>query len=151
MTEHEEPIDDIKRRRRVGERGLSPGELLGTLIDSAPTEGDVQMLMELRVGLAAEGGSGPAARGTTSPAGGPPRRTHPARQLTVAAKCSLQRARADGPADDGVAASAAAHDVKFLVGPATVRALFPAFPVSPGMAGHIRFGRRVGDECLCVR
>ena len=65
-------------------------------------------------------------------------------------KCSLQRARADGPADDGVAASAAAHDVKFLVGPATVRALLPAFPVSPGMAGHIRFGRRVGDECLCV-
>ena len=58
MTEHEEPIDDAERRRRV--RGLSPAELLGTLTDGAPTEGDLRMLMEPRVGLAVEGCSGDA-------------------------------------------------------------------------------------------
>ena len=31
------------------------------------------------------------------------------------------------------------RDVKFSLGPATVRALLPAFPVLPGMAGHISF------------
>ena len=56
MTEHEEPIDDAGCRRRV--RGLSPAELLGTLTDGAPTEGDMRMLMERRVGLAAEGCAG---------------------------------------------------------------------------------------------
>ena len=44
----------------MGERGLSPAELLAALIDGPPTEGDVQMIMELRVGLLAEGSSGPA-------------------------------------------------------------------------------------------
>ena len=44
----------------MGERGLSPAELLSALVDGPPTEGDVQMIMELRVGLLAEGSSGPA-------------------------------------------------------------------------------------------
>ena len=44
----------------MGERGLSPAELLAAVIDGPPTEGDVQMIMELRVGLLAEGSSGPA-------------------------------------------------------------------------------------------
>ena len=44
----EESIDDIEHRRPVGERGLSPRELLGTLIDGQPTEGDVQMIMDIR-------------------------------------------------------------------------------------------------------
>ena len=39
---------------------MSPGELLTTLTDGPTTEGDLRMLMELRVGLAAEGVSGPA-------------------------------------------------------------------------------------------
>ena len=43
----------------MGERGLSLSEVLATLVDGAPTEGDVRMLMELRVGLRAHS-SGPA-------------------------------------------------------------------------------------------
>ena len=39
----------------MGERGLSPAELLAALVDGPLTEGDVQMIMELRVGLLAEG------------------------------------------------------------------------------------------------
>ena len=67
MNEHEESIDksddEAERRPRpampAGERGLSPPELLRTLIDGPPTEGDLQMLMELRAGLRADP-SGPA-------------------------------------------------------------------------------------------
>ena len=60
MNEHEESINEAERRRLIGERGLSPRELLSTLTDGPTTEGDLRMLMELRVGLAAEGVSGPA-------------------------------------------------------------------------------------------
>ena len=60
MNEHEESINEAERRRLIGERGLSPAELLTTLTDGPTTEGDLRMLMELRVGLAAEGVSGPA-------------------------------------------------------------------------------------------
>jgi len=42
------------------------------------------------------------------------------------------------------------RSMNFFLGSATVRALLPAFPALPGMAGHIRFGRRLGDECRCV-
>ena len=67
MNEHEESIhksdDEAERRPRpaapAGERGLSPPELLRTLIDGPPTEGDLQMLLELRAGLRADP-SGPA-------------------------------------------------------------------------------------------
>ena len=44
----------------AGERGLSPAELVQTLIDGPPTEGDMQMMLELRVSLRADP-SGPAA------------------------------------------------------------------------------------------
>ena len=60
MNEHEESINEAERRRLIGERGLSPWELLSTLTDGPTTEGDLRMRMELRVGLAAEGVSGPA-------------------------------------------------------------------------------------------
>ena len=60
MTEHEESINEAERRRLIGERSLSPRELLATLTGGPPTEGDLPMLMELRVGLRAEGVSGPA-------------------------------------------------------------------------------------------
>ena len=53
-------INEAERRRLIGERGLSPRELMSTLTDGPTTEGDLRMLMELRVGLAAEGVSGPA-------------------------------------------------------------------------------------------
>ena len=43
----------------MGERRLSPSEVLATLVDGAPTEGDIRMLMELRVGLRAHS-AGPA-------------------------------------------------------------------------------------------
>ena len=59
VTEHEESISEAERRRLIGERGLSPRELLATLTDGPPTEGDLRMLMELRVDLRAEGVSGP--------------------------------------------------------------------------------------------
>lgn len=67
MNEHEESNDksndDAEHRPRpaapAGERGLSPPELLRTLIDGPPTEGDLQMLMELRAGLRADP-AGPA-------------------------------------------------------------------------------------------
>lgn len=67
MNEHEESNhksnDEAECRPRpavpAGERGLSPPELLRTLVDGPPTEGDLQMLMELRVGLRADP-SGPA-------------------------------------------------------------------------------------------
>ena len=56
MNEHEESIDksndDAERRPRpaapAGERGLSPPELLRTLVDGPPTEGDLQMLSRCR-------------------------------------------------------------------------------------------------------
>ena len=43
----------------MGERRPLPSEVLATLVDGAPTEGDIRMLMELRVGLRAHS-SGPA-------------------------------------------------------------------------------------------
>ena len=51
MTDHEDLGGD--------DRGLSPPEVLATLVDGSPTEGDIRMLMELRVGLRAHP-AGPA-------------------------------------------------------------------------------------------
>lgn len=67
MNEHEEFTDksndyaERQPRRDVParERGLSPPELVQTLIDGPPAEGDLRMLLELRVGLRADP-SGPA-------------------------------------------------------------------------------------------
>ena len=43
----------------MSERRLSPSEVLATLVDGAPTEGDIAMLTELRAGLRAHA-AGPA-------------------------------------------------------------------------------------------
>lgn len=58
MSDDEDRVGDD----RVGgehDRGLSPAEVLVTLVDGAPTEEDIRMLMELRVGLRADP-AGPA-------------------------------------------------------------------------------------------
>lgn len=58
MTDHEHQFGD-DRVDGGRDRGLSPPEVLATLVDGAPTEGDIRMLMELRVGLRAHP-AGPA-------------------------------------------------------------------------------------------
>lgn len=52
MTDHEDRVDD-DRGAGEHEQGLSPSEAMATLVDGALTEGDIRMLMELRVGLRA--------------------------------------------------------------------------------------------------
>ena len=58
MTNHEDRVDD-DRDDGEHEWCLSPSEALATLVDGALTEGDIKMLMELRVGLR-EHPAGPA-------------------------------------------------------------------------------------------
>lgn len=58
MTDHEYQFGD-DRVDGESDRRLSPPEVLATLADGTPTEGDIRMLMELRVGLRAHP-AGPA-------------------------------------------------------------------------------------------
>lgn len=58
MSDHEDRVD-ADRGDGERERRLSPSEVLATLVDGAPTESDIRMLMELRVGLRAHP-AGPA-------------------------------------------------------------------------------------------
>lgn len=52
MSDHEDRVD-ADRGDGERERGLSSSEVLATLVGGAPTESDIRMLMELRVGLRA--------------------------------------------------------------------------------------------------
>ena len=52
MSDHEDRVD-ADRGDGERERGLSPSEVLATLVDGAPAESDIRMQMELRVGLRA--------------------------------------------------------------------------------------------------
>jgi len=58
MSDHEDRFGD-ERVDGDHDRGLSPAEVLATLVDGAPTEEDIAMLTELRAGLRAHP-SGPA-------------------------------------------------------------------------------------------
>ena len=58
MTDHEDRIDNHRVDDGRGQ-GLSPSQVLATLVHGAPTDDDIAMLMELRVGLRAHP-AGPA-------------------------------------------------------------------------------------------
>ena len=50
MSDHQDRIGD-NRGDGEHERSPSPAQVLDTLVDGAPTDGDLAMLMELRAGL----------------------------------------------------------------------------------------------------
>lgn len=71
MTDHEDRIDnDDDRADGERDQGLSPTEVLATLVHGAPTDGDIAMLMELRAGLRAHP-AGPASVVESPPVVGP--------------------------------------------------------------------------------